>query len=511
MRADLHDVYRRCADYVQYVNDRALRSSYDVSQFWARELQSRDRINYPSFGEMLTMRRGATYPMAESPACTDPAVEQRLVAAAHAVVAQSVPPDYLASVRESDIGDPRLFEIDGQKFSASGLINALTSYRIRECIRARFSPGRHLRILEIGAGYGQVAEHLLRQLPIDRYVVCDLPENLFLSSFYLQASFPEKTARFLRPDDEQTHGDSAEAALQFLVPHCLDVLPGPFDLIINTYSFQEMTRTSVDRYFEFVRHALDADGILYSLNAHGKSGLERASMFPIDGFRIASLGPVRRVPHHYVFATNPYEMVLVPDETTTTPRASCVRTQLDALCDSFQFGLDRDLAGLVQRFVDGSLETRETEWLKRIHEVLDTGSAASKRRAVALAKACDVLPVVTQYLSGVLAFAESRRDDAYRDLAQAQKGLSSPYARALASLMLAWLCRMRKDAEARRSYFEAACEPLSHLREELESWLDRPLPERMAEQLRLDCSPTVTERIRRVGSRWFRAAAGADA
>src|SRR5207249_2955923 len=118
----------------------------------------------------------------------------------------------------------------------------------------------------IGAGFGQAARQLIERLDIRTYAVCDLPENLFLSAFYLQGLFPERRAAFVDGQD-----DGAGAELAFVVPRLLHHLAGPFDLVLNAYSFQEMNRASVEEYFAFAAAALEPDGLLYSLNAHGKA------------------------------------------------------------------------------------------------------------------------------------------------------------------------------------------------------------------------------------------------
>ena len=53
------------------------------------------------------------------------------------------------------------------------------------------------------------------------------------------------------------------------------------------------------------------DGLLYSLNAHGKglTGIHKPSDYAAPGLSIATLAPVRRFPWQ-MFATVPYEVVM---------------------------------------------------------------------------------------------------------------------------------------------------------------------------------------------------------
>jgi putative sugar O-methyltransferase len=254
--ANLKNVYDRCAEYISYLNESAWVSRpEDVSEFWAEIF--RERKNYPEFNDMLVMRRGATCPLADrgAEAASDRESEFRHAQAAYFVTSKSVPDSYFQELEESALGCPVGFDFQGRMLSAGAITNALTSYRIIEWCKSTGLVNRPLRILEIGAGYGQVAYQLFQQVKIACYTICDLPENLFLSAFYLQANLPSKKANFVRESGISKH---EQAELVFVVPPFLKKLPGPFDLVINSYSFQEMNRASVDEYFHCCGSYADA-------------------------------------------------------------------------------------------------------------------------------------------------------------------------------------------------------------------------------------------------------------
>jgi SAM-dependent methyltransferase len=387
--------------------------------------------------------------------------------------------------------------------SAGGIINALTVYRILDRCRQRRFARTKLHVLEIGAGYGHVAEQLLRRLPIERYVICDLPQNLFLSSFYLQANSPEREVRFIRPGEPE----DSSGQLTFLVPPFLSEVTGRFDLVINSYSFQEMSRASVDEYFAFVRSALNAEGLLYSLNAHGKSEVEWPSDYPIDGFRLLSIRPVRKFPHHWVFATNPYEMVLAPDESIASVRSEAFNLHLDALGGGFQLGLDEELAGVATRLAAQTLGTLEAEWLSRFGAFLRRRDVAGKCSEIERMKAGEILPHVTGYLGGRLAFTLGQRDEARRYLEAAVEGLSRTHARAISSLMLGWLDLTVHDWTSANRRVADAVNLVPHLRDEIEEWVMNPdLPAAAAHQLRLHDESSrpsdIFSRLRRRGAKF---------
>lgn len=498
----LKRVYRCCREYVDYVEAHGLSSPDDISPFWKDALGNVERTNYPDFDSMRHMRRGATYPLADSASRTDERQEREYAAAAFAAVSQSVSPTYLATVRESAVGDPRRFSFDGHLFSAGGLINALTSFRIVEWTKRQFPDRRSFSVLEIGAGYGHVAEQLLRRLPVQRYVVCDLPQNLFLTAFYLQANFPEKRARFLR--DGASEGLESNGGLEFVVPRLLAALEGSFDLILNSYSFQEMTLASVQEYFALAKRALKPGGILYSLNAHGKSGVQWPSEYPVDGFRILALGPVRVVPHHFVFATNPYEMVLTPvDAQVPVPRQ--IAAPLDAFGCCFQLGLDYELRDAAARFADGTLGSAEATWLAHVAAMFRHGNPARKRREIAHAERCEVLREASLYLSGALAFAVGDFRRATLDLSWAADRLTSPYARSLGHLMLSWLDSRRGDTTGSKRLLREAVVSMPHLEDELERWSGSPtLPGALAGHLAVQQSRALASRLWRRGARLLR-------
>src|SRR3954449_12079902 len=274
---------------------------------------------------MLVMRRGFTYPIADRGKSEDRDADRAYAEAAWRVVRQTVERDYFDGWEESDVGVPFSYSFDGVRLTPGGIVNALTASRI-----VKHAPtSRPLRVLEIGAGYGQVAHQLLQQLDVETYAICDLPENAFLSAFYLQANWPDRTAALVADE-----ADAGDAGLVVTVPPLLEKLAGPWDLVINSYSFQEMNRDSVDQYLAHAAATLAPDGLLYSLNAHGKglTGIDRPSDYVAPGLAIATIAPVRRYPWQ-MFATVPYEVVMRAGE-----RSAEDARRLDGIGRAMQLG-----------------------------------------------------------------------------------------------------------------------------------------------------------------------------
>jgi putative sugar O-methyltransferase len=413
-----------------------------LSDFWREILQ--DRANYPSFNEMQVMRRGFTYPIADRGRADDLVAESAYARNAWDVVKRTVPVEYFDRFEESAVGAPTAFAFDGHVVSAGGIVNALTSYRIVEaCARVGLA-GRPLRILEIGAGYGQVAHQLLQQLDVETYAVCDLPENAFLTAYYLQVNHPEREALFLGAG-ESTGG---APGLAFAIPPHLHRLEGSFDLIVNSYSFQEMTLESVRDYVGFAAERLTPGGFLYSLNAHAKAGVRVPSDYGIEAFELETIACPRRFPWQ-PNGTVPYELVLRRRTAGALAgeRLARRRAQFDGLGGAMQVGLSDELAPLVARFIGGEEGAPD--------EALDAlGGAFAGSIEERLAAARRVTGAAGEHVAGVLAFVAGDDASAAQALATALDGLADGHARVWALTVLATL-----DAAAgehRRSTARAA-------------------------------------------------------
>jgi putative sugar O-methyltransferase len=341
----LEAAYAACTRFADRIAERGDMAEH-VSDFWAEILGDERRRNYPSFDEMLVMRRGFTYPIADRGKSEDREADRAYAEAAWNVVSQTVDRAYFDAWEESAVGAPYSYPFDGLRLSPGGIVNALTSSRIIAHCRATGLDSRPLRVLEIGAGYGQVAHQLLQQLDIATYAVCDLPENAFLGAFYLQANWPERSVALLAGED-----DSADARLVFTVPPLLGKLTGPWDVVINSYSFQEMNRESVVSYLAHAATTLADDGFLYSLNSHGKAGtgIQRPSDYAAAGLSIATIAPVRRFPWQ-MFATVPYELIM-----RRGPEPGPVR-RVEGIARAMQLGLHDELEGLDDERLDALAE-----------------------------------------------------------------------------------------------------------------------------------------------------------
>jgi hypothetical protein len=452
---DLKRIYDRCLAYA-----RGADSADDMSEFWAEILAGRK--SFPDFNEMLVMRRGFTYPLADRAKVGDEAAERAYAMAAHHVVSRDVPAAFLSAAEEPATGCPIAFDFGPYTLSAGGLVNALTAFRIVSwCERLGLGQGP-LSILEIGAGYGQVAVQLHGCLDIARYAVCDLPENGFLGAFYLQANLPGAAAAYMERDRFDGEPD---ARLLFAPPSALDRLDGPYHLILNSYSFQEMTRASVEAYLRHAAQTLSDDGILYSLNAHGKAGIEHPHQYRAAGLQLVSIRSVRRFPWQ-LFGTVPYEFIQRRGATGVVIEDDHV----DAIGRAMQLGLHDELDLMCDALCNGRLTTEQSRWLSQAARLLGPGDTSARLMAGSAMLDLGVEPEVSAYLTGTLEFVRGARPRAAELLSAALDGLGESAARQRALLMLAALQSARGN-RAEAAPLAAQAKALApHLGPEVDRW-----------------------------------------
>lgn len=105
------------------------------------------------------------------------------------------------------------------------------------------------RVLEIGGGIGGMARTVVLHLPgVRRYTLIDHPLCLRIQRHFLGKVFPDRPGFFgFVPIDEAK------------------ILFGwEFDLVINTHSFNEMTKEEVAGYFDLIHDVLVPGGALYT-------------------------------------------------------------------------------------------------------------------------------------------------------------------------------------------------------------------------------------------------------
>jgi hypothetical protein len=182
---------------------------------------------------------------------------------------QGVPP-------ERRVATPRLFgesgwDVDGavvnyDTWSCQQRINALHCSGVLDAVRERAQRRGYARVLEIGAGFGNLAYNLQRVLGPTDYVVVDLPESMVYSSIWLSTVLPGQRCTVAQPGQALP---AAGPGTTFLANHlCAEFAAqlGEFDLVVNVMSLSEMAPVQVAEYGRLAAAWLGRDGVFYEQN-----------------------------------------------------------------------------------------------------------------------------------------------------------------------------------------------------------------------------------------------------
>jgi putative sugar O-methyltransferase len=125
--------------------------------------------------------------------------------------------------------------------------------------------------IEIGGGFGVLGEIVSQRDPQARYVNLDIPPLLTVSAYYLTNVLGADNV--LVPDQAREPGP-IEVRRSACLPNwrVMDVV-GPFDVFVNTYSFQEMEPNVVEHYIE----AIAAKQVRYVLSLNSIAGKPKAA------------------------------------------------------------------------------------------------------------------------------------------------------------------------------------------------------------------------------------------
>ena len=129
------------------------------------------------------------------------------------------------------------------------------------------SSGKSNKILEIGGGYGRLAEVFFNVYKgLNKYVLVDaVPVSIMYSYLYLRAVLPKAKIGFYLFDEYDL--DKYDI---FIIPtwHFVAKNKTNFDIGVNIESFQEMNQVEVDRYMKIFDSSIDNNGYIYLSNAH---------------------------------------------------------------------------------------------------------------------------------------------------------------------------------------------------------------------------------------------------
>lgn len=192
---------------------------------------------------------------------------------------KSVPENfYLNFLNNKNIGNAENFFIYKKKIIDSNeIFHIKWLYDIHKYINDKNSK----IFCEIGAGYGSFCEKILKLKKGLKYIIIDLPESAFLSSYYLHKSFPKKKIllySYLK-EKKLTPTELNKYDI-FIIPPWVKISNKiKIDFFINTRSFSEMNPVIIKRYFNLVEQHTSDKGFFLNINRYEKSTVGKKIVF----------------------------------------------------------------------------------------------------------------------------------------------------------------------------------------------------------------------------------------
>ena len=125
-------------------------------------------------------------------------------------------------------------------------------------------------ICEIGAGYGCFAEKFLRNTK-SKYIIIDLPEANFLSSYFLYKNLPNKKILLSNKINNSISSKEIKKYDIIIMNPWHKILNIKVDLFINARSMMEMDYFVIKKYFDLIHKNLKTNGYFLNINRYVKS------------------------------------------------------------------------------------------------------------------------------------------------------------------------------------------------------------------------------------------------
>tara|TARA_B100001057_G_scaffold482094_1_gene556948 strand:+ start:29 stop:1189 length:1161 start_codon:yes stop_codon:yes gene_type:complete len=148
-------------------------------------------------------------------------------------------------------------------------------------------------ICEIGGGFGSLARIFLNQFN-SKYILIDLPEANLISTYFLYNHFPNK--KFFLYDNfiQEVQDNKFKIDENYFDKYDIFILPPwtidffekiKINMFINTYSFMEMKKVTIKKYFDFIHKHSKIGTYFLNINRYQKDTSGEAikfSEYPYD-------------------------------------------------------------------------------------------------------------------------------------------------------------------------------------------------------------------------------------
>ena len=374
--SQVYDIYTRTKKIIQ--DDFESQENFDhVNPFWKNILSKRE--NFPSFSDTLSfLSNNSAFGLGKRPE-DDLEAERKSYVDARLSVRSLQDGNIIDKFSESIIGSPKFFAENGAIGSTSFTENMMSTVRLIELVDRHLEDHDKINILEIGAGWGAVIHQLIQYYGdrINKATVCDLHENLFISSVYLQSIFPDRKVGFVPREGVQ----ATEAfSLNFCPPNNIDNIDVKYDLVVNMISFQEMSLDVIENYMNYIKNHLTDGGIFYSENGitvqeKSNRASKASDYLYTENFKVLNLrNGARFCPH--LFWGNKHEILL---SKKLEGEPSIDAKLLDAVCYLMELRLDESITDLKTNLISGKCTDDDLILLGLVREFFSTRDERIKR------------------------------------------------------------------------------------------------------------------------------------
>ena len=184
--------------------------------------------------------------------------------------AKVVKKEILFSLSESYAGNNLAVHYRGVRLSIRLLFHSI----ILDNIITNTNFNSRVTIWEIGAGYGGLARVLKSYINNSCHIILDLPETLVYASYFIAYNFPDKKVAYLSDiiDRLDSFNELIDEYDFILIPPWVSryIPDSSIDLVIDTYSLGEMSKSYVKYYLEHIDRTLKVGGYFYSINKRFK-------------------------------------------------------------------------------------------------------------------------------------------------------------------------------------------------------------------------------------------------
>jgi len=288
----------------------------------------------------------------------------------------------LQSLPMPPVGNPQLCDFRGQTVSVAYLLRFLT-WQKSQLALDHLDPSSKIDVVEIGAGYGCIAELWIRSGRVNSYTIIDLPENLYNSAYYLMKT----TGWEVRLVDDVLREVSPNT-IHLVTPGQLERIAfAEYDLALNTDSLGEMPKETAVAYVGWLAEHLKKGGLFFSKNGHRRgssnAGVPAVSEYGYQRFELLSLAPSSTCTSAFDDFSHVALLRRSEGEARWEP-GDVVR--LDTLSNLYATGLSQDLAAISERYSRKSLTADDLlflEWCRRFFEGADAVYGGAHLRHVA--------------------------------------------------------------------------------------------------------------------------------